>query len=102
MFRPMIDRRTFVTGLLAGLATTAALPAHAQRKGGAQVDVGAALARHPKYKGARIRKVNLRRGANTPDGTLYEVEIETPDRQRYLVYIDPSSDRVLYDTGPLR
>ena len=91
----MLTRRTF----LAGLAALAASPALAQR--GVPAEIGQALAQHPKYRGARIRKVNLRRGAQTPDGTLYEVEVETPDRKRYLVYIDPSSGRVLADTGPL-
>ncbi|MEQ9641505.1 MAG: PepSY domain-containing protein [Alphaproteobacteria bacterium] len=87
--------------LLAGLLATAATPALADRRG-VPGEVGRALAAHPKYRGARIRKVNLRRGARTADGTLYEVEVETPDRRRYLVYVDPNSGRVLYDTGPLR
>ena len=93
----MLTRRAFLIGLTA-LATT---PALADRRG-VPGEIGRALSRHPKYRGARIRKVNLRRGANTADGTLYEVEVETPDRRRYLVYVDPNSARVLYDTGPLR
>lgn len=91
----MLTRRTLLTGLLA----LAASPALAQR--GVPAEIGQALARHPKYRGARIRKVNLRRGAQTADGTLYEVEVETPDRERYLVYVDPTTGRVVADTGPL-
>jgi hypothetical protein len=91
----MLTRRT----LLAGLLGLAASPALAQR--GVPPEIGQALARHPKYRGARIRKVNLRRGAQTADGTMYEVEVETPDHKRYLVYVDPNTGRVLADTGPL-
>lgn len=97
MFRPMLTRRT----LLAGLLAIAASPALADRRD-VPAAVDRALARHPKYRGARVRKVSLRRGAKTADGTLYEVELVMPDRRRYLVYVDPTSGRVLYDTGPLR
>lgn len=92
----MLTRRTCLAGLLALAAT----PALAQR--GTPPEIAQALARYPKYRGATVRRVNLRRGAQTPSGTMYEVEIETPDRQRYLVYVEPGSGRVLADTGPLR
>jgi hypothetical protein len=92
----MLTRRTFLAGLLA----LAAPPALAQR--GVPPEIGRALSRHPKYRGARIVRVNQRRGARTASGTMYEVEVETPDRKRYLVYIEPGTGRVLADTGPLR
>ena len=88
----MLTRRT----LLAGMLALAATPALAQR--GVPPEIAQALAAHPKYRGARILRVNRRGGARTATGTMYEVEVETPDGKRYLVYVEPGSGRVLADS----
>ena len=63
-------------------------------------EVRRALERNSRYKNAKVVKIFVRRPANTESGFMYEAVMRNRRGREFLVYVDPASGRVLYDTAP--
>jgi len=95
-----MDRRTFLSGAAALLSCFGASAAASAGQRGNRVPraVTEAVTRNPRYAGSRIVGINIRRGASTRSGTLYEVRMQRADGLTYFVFVDPDTAEVLYDT----
>lgn len=96
-----MDRRSFLHSLLGSLALVAGAGVSAPAQGRGErlpAPVARAVARNPRYAGAEVTGINVRRGAPTQSGTMYEVRMRGRDGRMFLVYVDPDTGRVLYDT----
>ena len=63
-------------------------------------EVRRALEKNRRYKNAKVVKIFARRPANTESGFMYEAVMRNRNGREFLVYVDPASGRVLYDTAP--
>ena len=63
-------------------------------------EVRRALEKNRRYKNAKVVKIFARRPANTESGFMYEAVMRNRSGREFLVYVDPASGRVLYDTAP--
>ena len=63
-------------------------------------EVRRALEKNRRYKNARVVRIFARRPANTESGFMYEAVMRNRSGREFLVYVDPASGRVLYDTAP--
>ena len=99
-----MTRRHAIRAILLGLALFAfhAQDAVAQKTGRAPKEVVRALKDDPRFAKGKIVSIFVRRPAPTEAGYMYEVVLRTRGKGETLVYVDPGTGRILFDTGPAR